>query len=42
MYRLELLVEGEIVPAARLTDLQREADELMAILVASAKTVKQQ
>jgi four helix bundle protein len=40
MYWLELLVESEIVQAARLADLQREADELTAILVASVKTAK--
>lgn len=40
-YWLELLVESEILPAARLADLQREADELTAIFVASVKTAKQ-
>ena len=39
-YWLELLVEGEILPAARVADLRREADELTAILTASVKTVK--
>jgi four helix bundle protein len=42
VYWLELLVDGDLVPAVRLSDLQREADELTAILVASAKTAKQQ
>lgn len=41
IYWLELLVESEIVPAKRLADLHREAEELMAILVSSAKTAKQ-
>jgi four helix bundle protein len=39
-YWLELLVESDIVPAKRLADLQHEADELTAILVASVKTAK--
>ncbi len=39
-YWLELLVDSEIVQAARLADLLREADELTAILVASVKTAK--
>jgi four helix bundle protein len=41
-YWLELLVDSEIVPSARLVDLQREAEELIAIFVASVKTAKQQ
>ena len=40
IYWLELLIDGAIVPEARLTDLLKEADELMAILVSSAKTAK--
>ena len=39
-YWLELLVEGEIVPAAKLTDLQKETDELTAIFVSSINTSK--
>ena len=39
-YWLELLVEGEIVPAAKLTDLQKETDELLAIFVSSINTSK--
>ena len=39
-YWLELLVESNIVPAERLTDLQKENDELTAIFVASVKTAK--
>jgi four helix bundle protein len=39
-YWLELLVDSGLVPAARLGDLRREADELIAILVSSVKTAK--
>ena len=39
-YWLELLVESNIVSAERLTDLQKENDELTAIFVASVKTAK--
>ncbi len=39
-YWLELLVEGEIVPAVKLTDLQKETDELTAIFVSSINTSK--
>ena len=39
-YWLELLTDADIVPAARLTDLLHEAEELTAILVSSAKTAK--
>lgn len=41
IYWLELLVDSEIMQAARLADLQSEADELTAIFVASVKTAKQ-
>lgn len=37
---LELLVEGGIVPAAKLKDLQKETDELIAIFVSSINTSK--
>jgi four helix bundle protein len=37
-YWFELLVESDRVPAARIADLIREADELIAIFVASIKT----
>jgi len=40
MYWMELLVESEIVAPRRLQPLHDEADELMAILVASVKTIK--
>ena len=39
-YWLELLVESEIVPAATLTDLQKETDELTAIFVSSINSSK--
>lgn len=40
MYWLELLVEAEIFSSQKLENLQKEAEELMAIMVASVKTVK--
>jgi four helix bundle protein len=40
MYWMELLVEAEIVSPRRLQPLHDEADELMAILVSSVKTIK--
>jgi four helix bundle protein len=39
-YWLELLVEAEIVPALKLAELRREADELTAMLVSSINTAK--
>jgi four helix bundle protein len=39
-YWLELLVETDIVPAKRLEELLREADELTAILITCAKNAK--
>jgi four helix bundle protein len=39
-YWLELLVDSGIVPAGRLEALRKEADELMAIFVTSARTAK--
>ena len=40
IYWLELLSESQIVPESRLSSLKDEAEELMKILVASAKTAK--
>ena len=40
IYWLELLVESKTIPISRLDDLMNEADELMAILVASVRTAK--
>jgi four helix bundle protein len=37
---MELLVDNGLVKASRLRDLMREADELLAIVVASAKTAR--
>ena len=37
---LELLVEGVIVVAAKMTELLRETEELLKIVVASIKTLK--
>jgi len=39
-YWLELLIEAEIMPPHRLTDLLAEADELTAILVTCVKRAK--
>jgi len=39
-YWLELLVEGEFVKAEKLTDLQDETEQLIAIFVSSIKTTK--
>ncbi len=40
MLWLELLVESAIIPEAKLTPLQQEADELLRILVTAAKRTK--
>lgn len=40
VYWLELLTDSGIVKPGQLADLMKEADELTAILVTSAKTVK--
>ena len=39
-YWLELLVEGEVVPADKLKSLQQETDELTAIVVTCVKRAK--
>jgi four helix bundle protein len=39
-YWLELLVEGELMPAQMLADLQEETHQLLAILVTCVKNVK--
>lgn len=39
-YWFELLVEGEVVAAPLLAALMQEADELIAMLTASVKTIK--
>src|SRR4051794_35002085 len=40
IYWLELLIEAEIVRPKRLESLMAEANEIIAILVASVKTIK--
>jgi four helix bundle protein len=40
LFWLELLEESQLVPAAKLTANKREADELLAITVASIKTAR--
>jgi len=40
LYWMEMLVETSLVKADRLADLRREGEEILAIVVASLKTVK--
>jgi len=40
LYWLELLADADIVKAERLADLQAEGEEILAMVVASIKTVK--
>jgi len=40
LYWLELLVDANIVPEARLASLMSEADEILAMVVASIKTLR--
>ena len=40
LYWLELLVEGDIMPEARLLDLMAETDQILAITVSSIKTLR--
>lgn len=40
LYWLELLVEAGVVPEAKVADLMREADEILAMTVASIKTLR--
>lgn len=40
LYWLELLVEAELMPVSRLTDLMAETDEIIAMIVASIKTLR--
>lgn len=40
LYWLELLVDGDIIPAARLEPLMKETDEILAMTVASIKTLR--
>ena len=40
LFRMELLVECDLIKPARLSSLMEEADEILAIVVASAKTAR--
>ena len=40
LFWMELLVENNLIKAARLRELMKEADEILAIVVASAKTAR--
>jgi four helix bundle protein len=40
LYWLELLVEAELVPEAKLKSLMLEVDEIIAMIVASIKTIR--
>lgn len=40
LYWLELLTEADIVPQARLTSLMTETDEILAMVVASIRTLR--
>ena len=40
MFWMELLVDNNFVKASRLSGLMKEADEILAIVVASAKTAR--
>ena len=40
IYWMELLIDGEVVPGARLGELRSEAEELIKIIVTSIKTIK--
>ena len=41
LYWLELLVDANLIDAGKISDLRAEANEVMAMLVATAKTTKQ-
>ena len=41
LYWLELLVEGEIIPESKLRNLMNETNEIIAMVVASIKTIRQ-
>ena len=40
LFWMELLVENDLVKPARLNDLMKEANEILSIVVASAKTAR--
>lgn len=42
LFWIEMLMDAEILPAQRLSDLHREANEITAMLVASLRTLRKQ
>jgi four helix bundle protein len=40
LYRLELIVEADLIPKTRLSYLMRETDEIIAMTVSSLKTLR--
>lgn len=40
LYWLEILVEAEFIPASRLSDLMNETEQIIAMTVASIKTLR--
>jgi four helix bundle protein len=40
LFWLELLVEAELMPESRLADLMKETDEILAMVVASIRTLR--
>jgi len=40
LYWLEIIVEAELIPEARVKDLMTETDEIIAMIVASIKTLR--
>ncbi len=40
LFWMELLVDNNLVPATRLRELMKEGDEILAIVVSSAKTAR--
>jgi len=42
LYWLELIIEADLIPETRLTDLVNETDEILAMTIASLKTLRAQ
>ena len=40
IYWMEMIIEAELLPGNRLTDLMKEAEEILAITVSSIKTAR--
>ena len=40
LFWIELLVENKLIKSVRLADLMKEADEILSIVIASAKTAR--